>query len=289
MKVCWVALIGRPNVGKSTLMNNIIKYDLSIVSPIAQTTRDQINGIYTDDQYQIIFVDTPGIHKPVSKFGNVLNNSAWNTLKEVDLILFLNPINQEISTGDQLIINELKSFNNKIAVITKDDLLQSQLDLEIRFKQLKDFGFNKIISINNLKENKIDNLLNEIKTFAYEDQQYYEADDITDKSQLFLIKEMIRNSAIKFLSEELPHSIFIEINQYDQEKHRLSIDAIIYCKKESQKGIIVGKNGSMIKKIGSDARRAIMNKFNINVNLNLMVKVNKNWINNLKVLKNFKY
>ena len=289
MKVCWVALIGRPNVGKSTLMNNIIKYDLSIVSPVAQTTRDQINGIYTDDQYQIIFVDTPGIHKPVSKFGNVLNNSAWNTLKEVDLILFLNPINQEISTGDQLIINELKSFNNKIAVITKDDLLQSQLDLEIRFKQLKDFGFNKIISINNLKENKIDNLLNEIKTFAYEDQQYYEADDITDKSQLFLIKEMIRNSAIKFLSEELPHSIFIEINQYDQQKHRLSIDGVIYCKKESQKGIIVGKNGSMIKKIGSDARRAIMNKFNINVNLNLIVKVNKNWINNLKILKNFKY
>lgn len=289
MKVCWVALIGRPNVGKSTLMNNIIKYDLSIVSPVAQTTRDQINGIYTDDQYQIIFIDTPGIHKPVSKFGNVLNNSAWNTLKEVDLILFLNPINQEISTGDQLIINELKSFNNKIAVITKDDLLQSQLDLEIRFKQLKDLGFNKIISINNLKENKIDNLLNEIKTFAYEDQQYYEADDITDKSQLFLIKEMIRNSAIKFLSEELPHSIFIEINQYEQQKHRLSIYAIIYCKKESQKGIIVGKNGSMIKKIGSDARRAIMNKFNINVNLNLMVKVNKNWINNLKVLKNFKY
>lgn len=289
MKICWVALIGRPNVGKSTLMNQIIKYDLSIVSPVAQTTRDQINGVYTDEEYQIIFLDTPGIHKPSSKFGQILNQSAWNTVKEVDLVLFLNPINQEISTGDQMIIEQLQNIKNKIAIITKDDLVETQLEIEQRILQLKKMGFEKIIRTNYNDPDKIDYLLEQIKTFAYEDHQYYDSDYITDRSQLFLVTEMIRNSAIKFLSEELPHSIFIEVNDYQETKQKLLIDATIYCKKESQKGIIIGQGGSMIKKIGTDARLAIINKFGLNVHLNLNVKVNKNWINNEKILKKYKY
>lgn len=289
MKICWVALIGRPNVGKSTLMNQIIKYDLSIVSPVAQTTRDQINGVYTDEEYQIIFLDTPGIHKPSSKFGQILNQSAWNTVKEVDLVLFLNPINQEISTGDQMIIEQLQNIKNKIAIITKDDLVKTQLEIEQRILQLKKMGFEKIIRTNYNDPDKIDYLLEQIKTFAYEDHQYYDSDYITDRSQLFLVTEMIRNSAIKFLSEELPHSIFIEVNDYQETKQKLLIDATIYCKKESQKGIIIGQGGSMIKKIGTDARLAIINKFGLNVHLNLNVKVNKNWINNEKILKKYKY
>lgn len=289
MKICWVALIGRPNVGKSTLMNQIIKYDLSIVSPVAQTTRDQINGVYTDEEYQIIFLDTPGIHKPSSKFGQILNQSAWNTVKEVDLVLFLNPINQEISTGDQMIIEQLQNIKNKIAIITKDDLVETQLEIEQRILQLKKMGFEKIIRTNYNDPDKVDYLLEQIKTFAYEDHQYYDSDYITDRSQLFLVTEMIRNSAIKFLSEELPHSIFIEVNDYQETKQKLLIDATIYCKKESQKGIIIGQGGSMIKKIGTDARLAIINKFGLNVHLNLNVKVNKNWINNEKILKKYKY
>ena len=289
MKICWVALIGRPNVGKSTLMNQIIKYDLSIVSPVAQTTRDQINGVYTDEEYQIIFLDTPGIHKPSSKFGQILNQSAWNTVKEVDLVLFLNPINQEISTGDQMIIEQLQNIKNKIAIITKDDLVETQLEIEQRILQLKKMGFEKIIRTNYNDPDKADYLLDQIKTFAYEDHQYYDSDYITDRSQLFLVTEMIRNSAIKFLSEELPHSIFIEVNDYQETKQKLFIDATIYCKKESQKGIIIGQGGSMIKKIGTDARLAIINKFGLNVHLNLNVKVNKNWINNEKILKKYKY
>lgn len=289
MKICWVALIGRPNVGKSTLMNQIIKYDLSIVSPVAQTTRDQINGVYTDEEYQIIFLDTPGIHKPSSKFGQILNQSAWNTVKEVDLVLFLNPINQEISTGDQMIIEQLQNIKNKIAIITKDDLVETQLEIEQRILQLKKMGFEKIIRTNYNDPDKADYLLDQIKTFAYEDHQYYDSDYITDRSQLFLVTEMIRNSAIKFLSEELPHSIFIEVNDYQETKQKLLIDATIYCKKESQKGIIIGQGGSMIKKIGTDARLAIINKFGLNVHLNLNVKVNKNWINNEKILKKYKY
>ena len=289
MKICWVALIGRPNVGKSTLMNQIIKYDLSIVSPVAQTTRDQINGVYTDEEYQIIFLDTPGIHKPSSKFGQILNQSAWNTIKEVDLVLFLNPIKQEISTGDQMIIEQLQNIKNKIAIITKDDLVETQLEIEQRILQLKKMGFEKIIRTNYNDPDKVDYLLEQIKTFAYEDHQYYDSDYITDRSQLFLVTEMIRNSAIKFLSEELPHSIFIEVNDYQETKQKLLIDATIYCKKESQKGIIIGQGGSMIKKIGTDARLAIINKFGLNVHLNLNVKVNKNWINNEKILKKYKY
>ena len=289
MKICWVALIGRPNVGKSTLMNQIIKYDLSIVSPVAQTTRDQINGVYTDEEYQIIFLDTPGIHKPSSKFGQILNQSAWNTVKEVDLVLFLNPINQEISTGDQMIIEQLQNIKNKIAIITKDDLVKTQLEIEQRILQLKKMGFEKIIRTNYNDPQKADYLLDQIKTFAYEDHQYYDSDYITDRSQLFLVTEMIRNSAIKFLSEELPHSIFIEVSDYQETKQKLLIDATIYCKKESQKGIIIGQGGSMIKKIGTDARLTIINKFGLNVHLNLNVKVNKNWINNEKILKKYKY
>ena len=289
MKVCWVALIGRPNVGKSTLMNHIIKYDLSIVSPVAQTTRDQISGVYTDDQYQIIFVDTPGIHKPNSKFGLHLNQAAWDSLKEVDLVLFLSPINQAISTGDQLIIAKLERLKNKIAVITKDDLATTPNDLQIRITELKQLGFSAITTVNYQNPAKIDELLEQIKSFAYEDHQYFDADYITDRTELFLTKEVIRNSAIKFLNEELPHSIFVEINNYQTNPGKLHVEAIIYCKKESQKGIIIGKGGTMIKQIGSDARRAIMQKFRLNVDLRLQVKVEKNWINDPQKLKKIRY
>lgn len=289
MKVCWVALIGRPNVGKSTLMNHIIKYDLSIVSPVAQTTRDQISGVYTDDQYQIIFVDTPGIHKPNSKFGLHLNQAAWDSLKEVDLVLFLSPINQAISTGDQLIIAKLERLKNKIAVITKDDLATTPNDLQIRITELKQLGFSAITTVNYQNPAKIDELLEQIKSFAYEDHQYFDADYITDRTELFLTKEVIRNSAIKFLNEELPHSIFVEINNYQINPGKLHVEAIIYCKKESQKGIIIGKGGTMIKQIGSDARRAIMQKFRLNVDLRLQVKVEKNWINDPQKLKKIRY
>ena len=290
MKVCWVALIGRPNVGKSTLMNQIIKYDLSIVSPVAQTTRDQIYGIYTDDEYQIIFIDTPGFHKPISKFGEQLNKQAQAAVKESDLVLFLNPINQEISSGDQLIIEKLVDKANKIAIITKDDLAQNgALDLTQRYEKLKELGFKEIVNINYKNQTKIDDLLMKIKTYAYEEQQFFDDDFITDKSELFLTKELIRNSAIKFLSDELPHSIFIEITEYDIKPYKRSIKAIIYCKKESQKGIIIGKKGVMIKQIGTEARRQIIQKFQTNVYLELKVKVEKNWTNSISQIKKMSF
>lgn len=291
MKVCWVSIIGRPNTGKSTLLNKIIKYDLSIISPIAQTTRDNINGIYTDDEYQIIFFDTPGIHKAHSIFGENLNKKALNSIKESDLVLFLNPINEEISTGDKLIIEKLRPIKNKIAVITKSDLKKDQTKTITKINILKNFGFNNIQIISSLNENSINNLLNEIKKFANDDIKYFDDDYITDKTELFLSKEIIRNSAIKYLKDELPHSIAVEIINYhiDEVKNKKIIDAIIYCKKESQKGILIGKNGSMIKKIGTDARKQIINKFSYTVQLNLYVKINHNWMNNKKMIKRFGY
>ena len=291
MKICWVAIIGRPNVGKSTLLNNIIQYDLSIISPKPQTTRDQILGIYNDREYQIIFLDTPGIHKPQSKFGNQLNKKAFESLDEVDLILFLQPMDQQISKGDLLILEKIKDYKNKIAIITKKDLLKNNSDMNNKIIELNKYVFNAIIPISQNDRKSIDNVIEEIKKYTYTDVQLYESDFITDRSELFISKEIIRLATIENLTDELPHSIAIEIYQYniDEKEAIRNIEAIIYCKKESQKGIIIGKNGNMIKKIGTRARKLISQKFDSKVNLKLLVKVNKDWINNEKQLKKFGY
>lgn len=293
MKLCWIGIIGRPNVGKSSLLNEIIDYDLSIVSNKPQTTRDQILGIYNDEKYQWIFLDTPGIHKPLSKLGEELNKRALDTINDVDLILFLQPINEVISKGDLIILEKIKNFKNKIALITKIDLIKEDNDflLKEKIKILDEYQFKKIFPISIKKRTSIDNLIEEFKKFSYEGQNLYEKDAITDRSELFLAKEIIRSSAIKYLNDELPHSIAVEITKYDineKENFRI-IEATIFCKKESQKGIIIGKNGSMIKKIGTLSRKTISQKFCTNVNLKLIVKINKNWINNEKTIKKFHY
>ena len=287
MKVCWVGIIGRPNVGKSTLINNIIQYDLSIISNKPQTTRDQILGIYNEKDYQIIFLDTPGIHKPQSKFGDELNKKAYQTLDESDVILFLQPSNEVISKGDLSILEKIKSFENKIALITKIDLIKSNSELNEKIIQLSNFGFKEIIPISSNNRKSIDEVIAQIKKFSYEDEKLYDDDYITDKSELFLSKEIIRYCAIENLQDELPHSIAIEISKYEinQNETLRKIEAVIYCKKESQKGIIIGKGGSMIKKIGTKARKLISDKFDTNVVLKLDVKVDKDWINNDKKIK----
>lgn len=291
MKICWVGIIGRPNVGKSTLLNKIINYDLSIVSNKAQTTRDNILGIYNDEEYQVIFIDTPGIHKPQSKFGKKLNEKAIDAAKDVDAILFLQPVNQKISSGDLMILNHIKNIKNKIAVITKIDLAKNNEVVNEKIIELNNFNFQAILPTAQNKDKLINNVINEIKKYAYKDQRYYEEDDITDKSELFLAKEIIRSCAINNLNDELPHSIAIEIIKYEinEENEKRNIEAIIYCKKESQKGIIIGQNGSLIKKIGMCSRKLISEKFGFQTNLILNVKVNKNWINNDKEIKKFGY
>ena len=291
MKVCWVAIIGRPNVGKSTLINKIIKYDLSIISNKPQTTREQILGVYNENDYQLIFLDTPGIHKPHSIFGDFLNKKALDTLKESDLILFLQPIDQKISNGDLFILEKIKNIENKIALITKKDLIKSNFEIDQKIKELEKFDFKYILVISQYDEKSIDSVVEKIKEFSYEDDKLYDDDFITDRSELFISKEIIRFAAIENLNDELPHSISVEIIKYDlnPEETFRDIEAIIYCKKESQKGIIIGKNGSMIKKIGTRARKIISEKFNSKVHLVLSVKVNKDWINNEKQIKKLGY
>ncbi len=289
MKVCWVGIIGKPNVGKSTLLNNIIQYDLSIVSSMSQTTRDQILGIYNEDGYQIIFLDTPGIHKSESKLGDELNKKAYSTFEESDVILYLNSINQKLDDAEVKIIEEINRNNKTIALITKTDLAKSRDEINNRILELSKYGFSAIIPITINKIETINLVLDEIKKYTYEDEQLYDLDYITDKSELFLSKEMIRSSIIEYLFDEIPHSVAIEINKYDIEGNKRNIEATIYCKKESQKGIIIGANGSMIKKIGTKARKLISNQFDVRVDLRLKVKVSNNWINDEKQIKKLGY
>lgn len=291
MKVCWISIIGRPNVGKSTLLNKIINYNLSIVSNKPQTTRDNLLGIYNDNEYQLIFTDTPGIHKPQSILGDKLNKKAFDALDESDLILFLQPINEEILDGDLFILNKIKKIENKIAIITKIDLIKNNEQINNKIAKLKEFNFKEILLASNNNDNLINNIINQIKKFAYEDKMYYDEDFITDKSELFLSKEIIRLSTIEYLKQELPHSIAIEINTYkvDDKNNKREIHATIYCAKESQKRIIIGKQGQIIKKIGMKSRKKIAEQFLTKVNLFLNVKVDKNWINDKNQLKKYGY
>ena len=289
MKVCFIAIIGRPNVGKSSLMNTILDYDLSIISPKPQTTRDQILGIYNDQEYQFIFTDTPGIHKAESQFGEVLNDKSYKSLKDVDLVLFLQPADDEILIGDNFVIDKIKNQKNKIAIITKIDKINDPKIIEEKITFFKDNGFKDVIGTSITVSQSIDALIDEIKKYSYESNPFYDVDDITDKSLAFIAKETIREAAINLLKEELPHAIVIEINEYKESEEEDEISATIYVQKESQKGILIGAGGKMIKQIGTNARINLVKKFDKNIKLWTKVKVQKNWTNDPKQIKKFGY
>ncbi|AIA29722.1 GTP-binding protein Era [Mycoplasmopsis californica HAZ160_1] len=289
MKVAIVTIIGRPNVGKSSLLNSILNYELAIVSNIPQTTRDQISGVYNEEGYQIVFVDTPGVHKPLNKLGESLNKNAFDALSGIDCVLFLTPVNEPIGQGDKNILEKIKSRDNKIAVISKIDLAKSPSEIQDKITQLNEYGFNKILSVSTSNPNSIRMLIDELKTFTEDGNPYYDEDYITDKSMRFMTKEIIRVSAMKLLREELPHSIAVEVSEFIEDYNLISIEAVIYVKKDSQKGMVIGKNAQMIKQIGTNARKQIMNLFGIKVDLRLKVKTANKWINDAKFLKKFGY
>ena len=289
MKVCFVSILGRPNVGKSSLLNNILNYNVAIVSNVAQTTRDQIVGVYNEEGYQIIFTDTPGIHKPESELGEILNKNAYSSTKDTDLILFLSPVNEMISTGDQMIIEKIKNFKNKIGLITKLDLVKDPKILLNKQEELKKYGFDKILGVSTKNSKSIDDLITYIKTYAYESNPYYDEDSLTDKSMRFLAKEIIRQAAINELFEELPHSIAIEIERFNEDDELIEIESTIFVKKASQKGMVIGANGSKIKKIGMEARKLMNVQFGKKINLFTKVKIAPKWIDDKKTLKKFGY
>jgi GTP-binding protein Era len=276
MKTGFVSIIGRPNVGKSTLLNILLDYKLSIISEKPQTTRNNIKGIYNDADSQIVFIDTPGVHKAKKLFGEVLNEKAYKAYKDVDLIMFITPSNQKIGPGDQMIIDRLKDIKNKVAIITKCDIEKEKEILDEKAHYLKKQGFKSVISSSTKNPKCQSEIISFIKEFIEEGIPLYATDELTDKPIRFIAKEVIREAAINNLHDELPHSIAVEIEEYKKINKIRHIQATIFVEKESQKGILIGVNASKIKLIGKTARLQLQEITDEKVHLKLLVKIAKN-------------
>lgn len=278
MKSGVVSLVGRPNAGKSTLLNAIIGRKIAITSNVAQTTRNTIQGIYNDEETQIIFVDTPGIHKPQNKLGKILNEQAYSTLDGVDLILYIMDITKKFGTGDEFILNILKNNNipvililNKIDKVTFSDIL-------LKISEYKErFPFKEIVPVSAFKEKNIDELLKTIKDYLKDGIRYYDENDVTNISISFYISELVREKILNLTKDEVPHSVTCIVNFMESDKRSVKIGADIIVDRENLKKILIGKNGRMIKEIGILARKDIEALLNKKVYLDLRVKVVDNW------------
>lgn len=288
MKSGYVSIVGRPNVGKSTLLNSILETKLAITSNKAGTTRNIIQGIYEDNDSQIIFVDTPGIHKPINKLGNILNKKAYSTNENVDLILFLVDVESGIGKGDMFVLERIKNENlpiilvlNKVDRISKDKLLE----IIMKYKDLYDFK--EIFPISALKNDNIDSLIKTIKNYLPNDGKIFDNNTFTNISTNFYISEIIREKVLRKTRQEVPHSVTCLVEKKIEEKDKIIIQAVIIVDRESIKKIIVGKNASMLKSIGIDARYDLEEYFGKKVYLDLFVKVIENWREKEKYLKEF--
>ena len=286
----FVALIGRPNVGKSTLLNYLVGQIVAILSPQPQTTRNKISGIYTDDQEQIVFIDTPGIHKPKNKLDDFMDKSSYSALDEVDVVLFMvEP--EPAGKGDQYIAELLKKIKkpvflviNKIDKVHPDELL-SIID---SYKNLGDFA--EIVPISASQGNNVSELIKTIAKYLPEGPQFYDADQLTDRPEYFIVAELIREQVLKLTHEEVPHATAVVVDRMrDHEGGKLQVEATIYVERPGQKGIIIGKKGQMLKQIGIAARQEIEALLGEKVNLRLWVKVQKNWRSDPAFLKSIGY
>ena len=286
----FVALIGRPNVGKSTLMNLIIGQKIAITSNKPQTTRNRITTVYTTDTEQIVFMDTPGIHKAKNRLGDYMVNVANATLKDADVVVYLVEPSSFIGAGDSKIIERLKGCRkpvilviNKIDLVKRDDLF-GFIDT---FRKEMDFA--EIVPVSAAKNDNVDELLKCIIKYLPYDDPYYDEDTITDQPIKQIVAELIREKALKCLDEEIPHGIAVTIEQMNFGKRIVDIDATIICEKDSHKGIIIGKQGAMLKKIGSAARYEIEDLLEQQANLQLWVKVKRDWRDSDVQIKNYGY
>ena len=286
----FVSIVGRPNVGKSTLLNHILKTKLAITSSTAQTTRNTIQGIYTDEDAQIIFMDTPGIHKPQDGLGSFMNTNALNSIYGVDLVLFLAPADEKIGKGDRFIVERLKEADGPVyLILNKIDLLSKEQLIEKLNEWKGLFDFKEIIPISALNGDNIDDLMNTIKNDLQEGVMYYPKDHLTDHPERLIMAEFIREKILYFTHEEVPHSVAIVIERMIEDEQGVHIMAAIIVDRQSQKAIIIGKQGSLIKKVRQNARKEMKRFLQVPVELELFVKVEKNWRNKQKYLKEFGY
>jgi GTP-binding protein Era len=286
----FVSIIGRPNVGKSTFLNRVIGQKIAIMSDKPQTTRNKIQGVYTQDDAQIVFIDTPGIHKPKHKLGDFMMKVAQNTLKEVDLVLFMINAKEGLGKGDEFIIEKLKETStpvylviNKIDEVHPDDLLP----LMETYKAL--YPFKEIVPISALQGNNVEVLLEQIKQFLPEGPQYYPADQVTDHPERFIVAELIREKVLHLTREEVPHSIAVAIDSMKKRENKdmVDIQATVVVERDSQKGIVIGKQGKVLKEVGQKARVDIEALLGSKVFLELWVKVQKDWRNKQSQLRDF--
>lgn len=290
----FVTIVGRPNVGKSTFMNKVLGQKVTITSNKPSTTRNNISGIYTTDDAQVVFIDTPGIHKPKHKLGEFMTKEAINTLKSVDLIMFMIDGNEEIGRGDKFIINLLQNVRLPVfLIVNKADKTSDIVALKESIDHYKKlYKFKGIFSISALRGDNIDFLLEDIINELEEGPKYYPDDQITDHPEKFIISELIREKVLQLTKEEVPHSVMciIDYMQNDDVNPLLiNIHASVIVERDSQKGIIIGKGGSMIKEIGTRARKDILHLLGSKVFLDLHCKVEKDWRNKDFFLRNFGY
>ncbi|MEG0285168.1 MAG: GTPase Era [Vagococcus sp.] len=287
----FVAIIGRPNVGKSTLLNRVVAQKIAIMSDKAQTTRNKIQGVYTTENEQIVFIDTPGIHKPKTKLGDFMVETAYSALREVDAILFMVSADQPRGRGDDFIIERLKNAQAPIyLIINKIDTIHPDALLPIMDDYSQQLDFKEIIPISATEGNNVDTLLTTLTKDLPEGPQFYPDDQVTDHPEYFIVSELIREKILHLTEQEVPHSIAVLTESMKRDEFdKVHIQASIIVERDSQKGIIIGKGGKMLKNIGIKSRKDIENLLGNKVYLELWVKVQKNWRDKQKDLQNYGY
>ena len=287
----FVAIIGRPNVGKSTLLNQILGQKISIISSTSQTTRNAIKGIYTTDDMQIVFVDTPGIHKAKNSLGEFMNKQSFDSIKEVDCIIWLIDASEAYGSGDEYLKNLIKDYNLPVIVaFNKMDLIKDKASFEENKNLfLNDLQYEKVEYISSSNNQNIDLLLNDLKDVLEEGPQYYDEDQVTDVYERFIISEIIREKIFYLTKEEVPHSVAVEIEEMKELDDLVEIYACIVCEKESQKKILIGEKASMIKNIKKFSKMDIKKLMQKQIYLEIFVKVEKDWRNNKTSLNRLGY
>ncbi|MGI2280342.1 GTPase Era [Staphylococcus cohnii] len=287
----FVTIIGRPNVGKSTFVNRVIGHKIAIMSDKAQTTRNKIQGVMTQEDAQIIFLDTPGIHKPKHKLGDYMMRVATNTLSEIDAIMFMVNVNEDIGRGDEYIMEMLKSVKTPVfLVLNKIDLVHPD-ELMPRIEKYKKYmNFTEIVPISALEGLNVDHFINVIKSYLPEGPKYYPDDQISDHPEQFVVSELIREKILHLTNEEIPHAIGVNVDRMIKEdEDRVRIEATIFVERDSQKGIVIGKGGKKLKEVGKRARQDIEGLLGSKVYLELWVKVQKDWRNKVNFIRQMGY